>query len=151
MAAAKKLQPSRRVILPSLDEVEDFVAQFESALIRGALDTHLPDLIAVLDDRVRWYTATDPSEHDPLVASFLHRVERLRAGPPALTVGECYTVLGSRYEGVVVRYMGPYQDGANAPLIEVMVVTPTVSSGLNMKTLYRIPRTAIDQSTEDPE
>jgi hypothetical protein len=144
----EKRLPSKKFTLPSFEDIAQFLAEFETALFSGVLDTHLPDLIQIVDDRVVWYQSAEPKEHDPLVAAFLSRVERLRNGPETLELGECYTVLGARYKGVVVRYCGPAGDPGE---IRAEVLDAPASSPLKKSVFYRIPHTAIDKRVADPE
>jgi hypothetical protein len=146
----KKL-PRRRAELPSFEEMDEFVARFDAALSAGLLDTHLPDLITVLDNRVQWYQGVPPNEPDPLVTAFMGRVRRFRDGPGLLNLGDYYTLLGKAYEGVVVRYLG-VDEKSSEDMIRVEVERLDIESELERDVVYVIPRAAIDRSAvPDPE
>lgn len=146
----KKLRRKSLPLSP-ISEVEEFVEEFRSALNRGEFDPYLYELVEAVDERtssVMNYAAEEP---DAFVSAFLRRVKHLRVGPPVLEPDACYTLLGASHEGVVVRYIEPYEDKIRVEVVRSYTVRAKKKQSLVEGNTYRIPASAIDRKTDDPE
>lgn len=139
----------RRNTLPqsSLSEVEEFVEEFRNALSRGEFDPYLYELIEAVDERTKDMMGFAAEEPDAFVSAFLRRVRHLRVGPPVLEEGACYTLLGADYEGIVVRYIEPFEDKIRVEVVH----RNNTKQNLVVGNSYRIPASAIDREVNDPE
>jgi hypothetical protein len=140
----KKLRRSTLPLSP-LNEVETFIEEFRSALNRGEFDPYLYELVEAVDARVADRLNYSAQEPDAFVAAFLRRVRSLRKGPPVLEENACYTILGAKYDGVVVRYLEKFEGKIR---VEVVYNKDPKNQPVIGNT-YRIPESAIDRKVNE--
>lgn len=143
----KKLRRKSLPLSP-LSEVEEFIEEFRAALGRGEFDPYLYELVEAVDGRVADRMQYSAEEPDAFVTAFLRRVRHLRVGPPELVQDACYSLLGARFEGVVVRYLETYEDKVR---VEVLCANRAITPKLVEGNTYRIPLSALDRQVEEPE
>lgn len=144
--AEKKLRRGA-LPLPSLSEVEEFLVEFRSALNRGEFDPYLFEFVEAIDERVADRMQYAAEEPDAFVAAFLKRTRRLREGEPELVENACYSLLGTRYLGVVVRYIQVHGDKIRVEVVDNGEHKNSLTEG----STYRIPLSALDRQVEEPE
>lgn len=144
--AEKKLRRGALPLSP-LSEVEEFLVEFRSALTRGEFDPYLFEFVEAIDERVADRMQYAAEEPDAFVAAFLRRVRHLRVGPPELVQDACYSLLGAKYEGVVVRYLEMHEGKARVEVVD----NGERKNNLTEGNTYRIPLSALDRQVEESE
>lgn len=128
---------------------EEFVKLFGEALGDGELDTVLDKLFDLVDRRILKYQEGEAHPY-PIgdMAQTLQIMRRFREGDVIPDVGGTYGLIGKKYDGVTVQYLGSTSDGLKR---RVEVIGAPIESPVVPGEIYQVPVGALTTLYERAE
>lgn len=124
---------------PKMDPSE-FLTLFKEAVESGLADTMLPDFYDVIDGRIRWYQGGNGNALDAEFYEALQVQRKIRRpAKVAVTLGYEYSLLGAKYQGVVVKVLEIPFDALQCRV----EVVQTTDGQLALGDTYKVPTGAL--------